>query len=224
MLAREMARRGHHTVVAGTERYLCDPEVASTAESRYESLPDFSAEEGMDLLRSIRKRPDRRFIETMIEAEMELIRKLRPDLVVVDFRPTMNVSARACGVPMASLLLGHWMPEYATRPGWVPRSYAAGALGVRLLGERLTSWLANPIFRAVIRYKTIPFRAAARARGQTAPPLLWDLIQGDVNLLTDVAALCPVRPPAGCHRVGPIVWEPSTGIPAWAGELDRGGG
>jgi UDP:flavonoid glycosyltransferase YjiC (YdhE family) len=221
VVAREMARRGHHTVLAGTGRYLRDPEVASTAESRYTSLPDFSAEEGMELLRSIRRRPDRRFVEAMIEAEIELIRMLRPDLVVVDFRPTMNVSARACGVPTASLLLGHWMPEYAAKPGWVPRSYATAALAERLIGKRWTSSLADPIFRAVIRYKTHPFRAAARARGQVAPRLLWELIQGDLNLLTDVEALCPIPLPAGCHRVGPIVWEPSMRIPAWAAELDR---
>jgi UDP:flavonoid glycosyltransferase YjiC (YdhE family) len=221
VVAREMARRGHHTVLAGAARYLCDPEVSSTAESRYTSLPDFSAEEGMELLRSIRRRPDRRLVEAMIEAEIELLGSLRPDLVVVDFRPTMNLSTRACGVPTASLLLGHWLPEYATKPGWVPRSYAAAALAERFLGERTTSALADPIFRAVIRYKTGPFRAAARARGQVAPQLLWDLIQGDLNLLTDVEALCPVRLPAGCHRVGPIVWEPSTSLPAWVGKLDR---
>jgi MGT family glycosyltransferase len=221
MVAREMARRGHHTVLAGTERYLCDPEVASTAESRYVSLPDFSAEEGMELLRSIWRRPNRRFIEVMIEAEIELIRRLRPDLVVVDFRPTINVSARACGVPIASLLLGHWMPEYASKPGWVPRSYGIAALAERLLGERWTSSLANPIFRGVIRYKTAPFRAAARARGQDAPRLLWELIQGDVNLLTDVEAVSRVRLPVGFHRVGPIVWEPSKRVPVWVEELDR---
>jgi UDP:flavonoid glycosyltransferase YjiC (YdhE family) len=221
MVAREMARRGHRTVLAGTERYLCDPEVASTAELGYASLPDFSAEEGMELLRSIWRRPNRRFIEVMIEAEIELIRRLQPDLVVVDFRPTMNVSAQACGVPIASLLLDHWMPEYATRPGWVPRTYALGALAVRLLGKQLTGSLADPIFRGVIRYKTAPFRAAARACGQAAPRLLWELIQGDLNLLTDVEALSRVRLPEGFHRVGPIVWEPSKPVPAWVGELDR---
>jgi UDP:flavonoid glycosyltransferase YjiC (YdhE family) len=157
----------------------------------------------------------------MLEAEIELIRRLRPDLVVVDFRPTMNVSARVCGVATASLLLGHWMPEYATKPGWVPRSYAIAAVAERLLGERWTSLLANPIFSGVIRYKTSPFRAAARARGQVAPRLLWELIQGDLNLLTDVEALSPVHLPEGCHRVGPILWEPSMPAPAWVEELDR---
>jgi MGT family glycosyltransferase len=53
------------------------------------------------------------------------------------------------------------------------------------------------------------------------PRLLWELIQGDVNLLTDVEALSPIPLAAGCHRVGPIVWEPSMRIPAWAAELDR---
>lgn len=220
VVARELARRGHRVVVAGSPRYLRDPAIAADLESR--PLPDLSPEAGMLLLRSVLSRPDRGAIEGMIEAEIAVIRDLRPDLVVADFRPTLRVSAAACGVPLASLLLSHWLPEYANDPEWVPRTYALARSLRRLLGERLAQKIAPGVFRRVIRRKSAPLRAAARARGQNAPPLLWDLLQGDLNLLTDVDALSPLPLPPGFHRVGPIVWEPEAAAPEWLARLDRG--
>jgi MGT family glycosyltransferase len=219
VLARELARRGHRVVVAGTPRYLRDPAVAADLE--YEPLPDLSPEAGMELLRSILHRPDRAAIEAMIEAETGLLRRLRPDLVVADFRPTLRVSTATCGVPLASLLLGYWLPEYASAPDFVPRTYPAVTLASRLVGERIARRLAPPAFRFVIRRKGRGLRAAARARGQRLPPLLWDFLQGDLNLVTDADELSPLPAPAGFHRVGPLVWEPDAAAPGWLARLDR---
>jgi UDP:flavonoid glycosyltransferase YjiC (YdhE family) len=206
-------------VVAGSPRYLRDPAVAADLE--YEPLPDLSPEAGMELLRSIRSRPERGAIEAMLEAEIALIRRLRPHLVVADFRPTLRVSTAECGVPLASLLLGYWLPEYANSPDFVPRTYPVVAAARRLVGERIARRLAPPIFRRVIRRKSAPLRAAAHARGQDAPPLLWDLLQGDLNLVTDAEELSPRPLPARFHRVGPIVWEPEQAAPDWLARLDR---
>jgi MGT family glycosyltransferase len=219
VLARELARRGHRVVVAGSPRYLRDPAVAADLE--FEPLPDLSPEAGMELLRSILSRPDRGAIEAMIEAEIALLRRLRPDLVVADFRPTLRVSSAACGVPLASLLLGYWLPEYASAPDFVPRTYPAVAHASRLVGERIARRLAPSAFRFVIRRKGRPLRAAARARGQHLPPLLWDFLQGDLNLVTDADELSPLPAPPGFHRVGPIVWEPEADAPGWLAQLDR---
>ncbi|MEN8182980.1 MAG: nucleotide disphospho-sugar-binding domain-containing protein [Myxococcota bacterium] len=221
VLAREMSRRGHRSVLAGTERYLRDPVVEATAESEIALLPDFDPTTAMELLRSIHRVPDRRLVESLIEAELGLLETLRPDLVVADFRPTLAISARLCGIPIASLLLSHWLPHYAENPEWIPRTYAAGALGRRLLGERIGRRVAAPVFRAIIRHKSTPFRAAARARGLPAPPLLWDYLQGDLNLLTDVEALAVGELPPHTRRVGPILWEPDSPLPEWWSRLER---
>jgi len=219
VLARELARRGHRVVVAGSPRYLRDPAVAADLE--FEPLPDLSPEAGMELLRSILNRPDRGAIEAMIEAEISVLRRLRPDLVVADFRPTLRVSTAVCGVPLASLLLGYWLPEYANAPDFVPRTYPVVVHASRLVGERVARRLAPPAFRFVIRRKSAPLRAAARARGQHLPPLLWDFLQGDLNLVTDADELSPLPVPPGFHRVGPIVWEPEAAAPGWLAQLDR---
>jgi MGT family glycosyltransferase len=220
VLGRELARRGHRVCLAGSPRYLRDPALRA-AEFELFPLPDFAADDGMELLRSVLARPDRALLERMLDAEVALFERLRPDLVVADFRPTIGISARECGVPVASLLLSHWTPRYAADPEWVPRSYPAFAALSRTLGARLARRVAARAFRLAIRYKSAPIRAAARARGRTAPALLWEQLEGDLNLLTDPESLCPGPLPADTHRVGPLVWEPDAELPEALAELPR---
>jgi UDP:flavonoid glycosyltransferase YjiC (YdhE family) len=222
VVARELSLRGHRILMLGSPRYLTDPAIAATAEFTFHPSPDFSADEGMALLRSVLTVPERRLVERMIVAEVDALRRLRPDLVVSDFRPTMRISARECGAPLASLLLSHWTPQYAHRPEWIPRSYPIFTWSQRLLGDRVARSVAPPAFRFAIRYKTGPLRRAARSWGQAAPALLWDHLQGDLNLLTDPQVLCPVELPASFQRVGPILWEPEAPLPARLANLDRG--
>ena len=210
-LAHELAKRGHRTILAGVPRYLRDPAVADES-SRFVALPDFDPDKGMDLLRSITRVPDQSLVDALVDAEIEALREVRPDVVVTDFRPTMTISARSCGLPLVALLLSHWMPGYAADPEWIPRTYAPGLLARKLLGERIGRRISSPIFRQIIRRKTGPFRAAARARGQAAPPMLWDYLQGDLNLLSD-AGLSDFPLPEATHRVGPILWAPNVALP-----------
>ncbi len=219
-LAHELAARGHRIFLAGSPRYLGDPAVAVEG-ARYLPLPDFDPDTGMDLLRSILSTPDRSLLETLIDAEIETLRRLRPDAVVADFRPTLSISARACGIPLVGLLLSHWTPGYADDPEWVPRTYAVGTLARATLGERLGRRITSPIFRQVIRHKTGPFRAAARARGLEAPPTLWDYLQGDLSLVTD-AGLADSPLPDTARRVGPILWGPKVELPGALLEIEEG--
>jgi len=219
-LAHELAQRGHRTILAGVPRYLRDPAVAEES-SRFVMLPDFDPDTGMDLLRSITQVPDQSLVDALVDAEIEILQETRPDVVVTDFRPTMTLSARSRGIPLVALLLSHWMPGYAADPEWIPRTYALGVLARKLLGERIGRRVTSPIFRQVIRHKTRPFRAAARARGQAAPAMLWEYLQGDLNLLSD-PALHELPLPEATHRVGPILWAPNVPLPRALLEVEEG--
>ncbi len=221
VLARELARRGHRVHMGGLPRYLRDPALSAGADFEWSELPDFPADEAMALLRDLRARPDRARLDRMVDAEIALLRRVRPDLVVADFRPTIGISARACGIPVASLLLSHWTPRYAERLEWVPRNYAAFEALERAFGARLALRVAAPAFRLAIRYKSAPIRAAARARGQELPASLWEQLRGDLNLLTDPESLCPGTLPANWFRVGPLVWEPDVELPEAIAALPR---
>ncbi len=43
-------------------------------------------------------------------SERELLNRLKPDLVVSDFRLTLDISTALCGIPLLSLANGYWNP------------------------------------------------------------------------------------------------------------------
>jgi len=220
-LARELRRRGHRVAFIGSPRYLRDPDIAAGEEFEFHPAPDFGADEAMEILRTIHKVPSRRLIDRMIAAELDVLERVRPDLIVSDFRPTIFIAGRARGIPLASMLLSHWMQPYSSSPPRAIRSHAITELAARLLGDDLAGRLTPPIWRAVLRYKSRPFRAAERAHGQVPRRLVFDTMDGDLNLLTDSEAWSPTRPlPPHFHRVGPIAWEPDLPLPPALADLD----
>lgn len=72
ILAREWQRRGHRIVFAGLPRYLADPGVVSPGEFEFYEFPDFEFDKGLEILRTVRKRPLDRAIKANIAAELRL--------------------------------------------------------------------------------------------------------------------------------------------------------
>jgi MGT family glycosyltransferase len=113
------------------------------------------------------------------------------------------------------------MQRLSSAPPRVLRTYALSDAVRAVLGDRLTARVTPALVRAVIRRKMGPLGAAARARGQRGQRLIWDLLEGDLNLLTDTEGWSPTRHlPASFHRVGPIVWEPDLPVPDSLADLD----
>ncbi len=214
MIARELNRRGHRVLLAGAARFLRewalqDPRLG------YIELPDIPAGEGLRILRSLWKRPDERWLQAHVRAELELLDRVRPDLVVVDFRLTMFISARARRIPIVSLLGGRWLYPYAAKPYRAFRT--APAFWVRrLLGERISDVVIPWGFRWLLRYKIRPYRRLLAYYGLEPKRDLWELFLGDLNLVLDSELLAPTRPlPENFVRVGPVHWEPSSPEPEW---------
>jgi len=217
MIARELGRRGHSVLLAGAARFLRewtrqDPRVG------YVELPDVPAGDGLRILRSLWRRPDERWLHEHVRAELELLDRVRPDLVVVDFRLTMFVSAKVRGIPIVSLVGGRWLYPYAAAPYRAFRT-APAFWARRLLGERLGEAVIPWGFRQLLRYKVRPYRRLLARHGLEPKRDLWELLLGDLTLILDSELLAPTHPlPENVVRVGPIYWEPSLPEPAWLAE------
>jgi len=216
MVARELGRRGHQVILAGAPRLLRDPALEDP-QLEYAELPDVPPGEGLQILRSLWKRPDLRWLEAHVRAELELLDRMRPDIVVVDFRLTMFLSARVRRVPVVSLLGGRWRYPYAAKPYRAFRT--APAFWVRrLLGKRMGDFVIPRSFRWLLRYKIRPYWHLFARYGVEPGRDLWDLFLGDLNLILDSELLAPMRPlPENFVRVGPIHWEPALSEPEWLG-------
>lgn len=219
LLAGELAQRGHEIILAGSPRYLRDPQVA--AESfLYRPLPDFEASEGLTLLRNLHRRPRRRILQEHIRAELALIDQTAPDAVIIDFRLTMYLSAMLRGIPRISLLGGRWLPPRTAYPYRAFRTYPHYRLVKRLVGRDGAERLVPQLLKAVLWYKVAPYRGLMKQLGLPVKAHLWELLEGELNLILDSERLAPLNElPANFVRVGPLYWSPSGPLPEWFEEV-----
>jgi UDP:flavonoid glycosyltransferase YjiC (YdhE family) len=174
------------------------------------------------VLRTIGKRVSDQSIEQNIAAELQLLDDVKPLAAVVDFRPTMYISARVRRVPLIALVGGCWLYQYAATPYRAFRTYPHYPLVRRLLGVRGADACLPALQRLAMRYKTQPFARACRRHGIAPKHTPWELLVGDYNLILDSDLLSPTKDlPAHVKKVGPIFWSPTLPLPAWVATLDR---
>ncbi len=156
-------------------------------------------------------------LEAYLREDLALLERLRPDLVVGDFRLSLCVSAPLAGVPCATLANLYWSPR-ARRPFPVPELPLTRALGPSLGG-----WLFRLARPAAFALHAAPLERLRRRHGL---PRLGGLLEaytwGDHTLYADwpgLLAHAPLGPTERC--LGPVQWAPSVPLPpGWEAWLE----
>lgn len=155
-------------------------------------LPDIqeSDDSGLPTIEWFR---DLRRIRSCVEAEIDLLRRFRPDRVLGVFRFTLKASARAAGVPYDSLICGCMLPGSEDvlgfdrgEPDWgLQRTFLDGFY-------RYTAAKASDVFERYALESVTDIRS---------------LLRGDRTFLWDFPEFfaLPVQP-AAVH-IGPITWN-----------------
>lgn len=151
-------------------------------------------------------------LERYVAEDLALIDRVRPDLVVGDFRLSLAVSAPLRRVPYASVVNAYWSP-YADLHYPVPDLPMTRWLGLPL-AQRLFD-LARPLAFAL---HARPLNRVRRRHGLTT--LGHDLRTcyswADHTLYADAPEVVPTRPLPGNHRyLGPVLWSTETPLPEW---------
>jgi len=155
-----------------------------------------------------------RYIQQVVDADMALLQRLQPRLVVIDWRPSMRLAAAILGIPVVAIANVHVTRAYR---GW----RAAPALHplVRRVGQRVGDMLMpllEPVFQ---RAWARPYQRIAQAQGIRGWPDLRDYIAGDVTLYPDLPSLAPARAGSGTF-IGPLISSPVAGeVPALRGPI-----
>jgi UDP:flavonoid glycosyltransferase YjiC (YdhE family) len=141
-----------------------------------------------------------------VEQDLQLLERVRPDVVVGDFRLSLAVSAAVAKVPYLNLSNAYWSP-YARQHFPVPELPVARLLGVRL--GQLAFTLARPLAFAL---HARPLNTVRREHG--LPALGHDLRHsytwGDHTLYADIPELFTTQAlPPNHHFLGPILWSPT---------------
>jgi len=147
-----------------------------------------------------------------VDADLTLIDREKPDIVIGDFRLSLSVSARLRSIPYISICDAYWSPE-------LPLSPPLPVLGfTRFAPIALTEFLFRRIAPLAFRLHALPLERLRAKFG--LPSLGYDLrccyTDADLRLFANFPALFPdVSPHSGADFIGPITWSPD-----FDGELD----
>ncbi len=222
LVACALRQMGIEAAFAGAGRYAGLP--AEEGFAVYD-LPEMSAAELVKQSRRGRRWPfhSARQLRPFVLAEVDLLRRLKPRLVVFDHRYTAGMSAEIGGLPRVSITNIWWTPWDATGMGLAethPLFAAAPRLRFirRLWGaHRLGNHMASVMFSRWIR----PYNTVRAEYGLPPQESILDLFNGEAVILPDVSELAPARSmPAHAHYVGPLVWEPAGELPAEVAEME----
>jgi MGT family glycosyltransferase len=156
-------------------------------------------------------------VHCMINSDIEILRKHRPDIVIGDRRWSLRAAAHECGIPFVSVVNGAWTRYF---------SHPIEALDDHVLTAALGRNRATRVFPVFKRYMlalwAFPFRMWKRAGGHSVEMgTLWDMFEGDLTLLADVPEFCPTTGlPDSVRYVGPIMWNAPMPDPPWLEKLD----
>lgn len=170
----------------------------------YEIYPIFTIDpiEALAKTRLFGSAFNRLTVEKYIDAEVELIEKILPDVIIGDFRLTLSISCKLKRVPYVALLNAYWTNYYA-----IPFTAPESLFITRLLGKKVVTAGKEFLLRLYAR----PFNKISKIKGCSTCKNIFDVMTSpDLNLLVDMPEYAPCRNlPPHFKYIGPIFWEKS---------------
>jgi UDP:flavonoid glycosyltransferase YjiC (YdhE family) len=158
-----------------------------------------------------------KLLRQYVDAEIQLLHTVKPNIIVGDARFSLAVSAPVCRVPYAALINAYWSPFAVHDSFPLPDHFM-----VRLLGEKIAAHYfpkALPVFfsRFVQPLNRVRREFGLPAIGSLPEMLTW----GNFTLYPDPAELVPLKNQPVKHIfLGPVLWSPAMELPSWWNEID----
>jgi UDP:flavonoid glycosyltransferase YjiC (YdhE family) len=148
---------------------------------------------------------------TRVRNELALYEQIKPEAVVIGFTMSTLISTRAAGIPLVYVMpFAFTKPFFAADPDW------GDVLDYPLLRSLPSQWLNKAINGWAVKTKAwVPsMQKAAKHFGAAPFERLLDLMEGDLNLVTDIPELTGVPTlPENWEYVGPIFAKLDTEMP-----------
>jgi len=161
---------------------------------------------------------DYRTLTRYVRDDLEIIRDIRPDVVVGDFRLSLSVSARVAGVPSVMISNIYYYPHAA-------QTFPMPELALnRFWGLAVGSAIYHLMRPLAFAVHTIPLN---RVRHDYKLPLLGPSLRrtftdSDRVVYADVPGLGFPEPLRANHSyIGPVLWSPDVALPSWWRDVPR---
>ncbi|OUS15991.1 glycosyl transferase family 1 [Gammaproteobacteria bacterium 50_400_T64] len=212
-LARSLDPTQYRIVVASDPRYLS---LEQPFPFDFEPLWTIPGEQFARALAKGQVVYDTKTLARYIEDDLQVLAKIKPDLVVGDFRLSLAVSAPCAGVPYAAVVNAYWSPFANT-------AYPVPDLPfTKILGLTLGQQLFNAVRPLAFALHARPLNTLRRRHGLT--PIGNDLRKvytwADHTLYADTPELVPcTKLTPNHHYLGPVLWSTKTDLPPWWDQL-----
>lgn len=204
VVARSLLADGARVTIATAERYRAWVEQEGATFVPIRCLAQSEFEQRLMAGRPVFQTQE---LVAAVDEDLALIRHLRPDTVIGDFRLSLGISTRLAGCRYLNLSNAYWSPA-ANLPPRLPDIPLR-----RLCGESLGQGLFSAVWPVASWWHARPFRACARRFGVPVDPggLRAAYTGSDCTLYCDLARLygLPERGPRHLF-LGPLDWAPST--------------
>ena len=213
-IAKLLSQTGHDIVFAGEGKYMELP--------RENGFPTFSILT-FDPIHSLAISRNGRvnyynydFTKVCVEEELKLFEKIKPDLVLADWRHSIGTACELAGIPLAVIMNAAWTNYYLVRVN-APEHLKI----TQILGKQITTWFIPWIKSFILSFDIRPINKYRRHKRLRTLKNLWEVISGDLNLLVDIPEYGPTKDlPSNYSYIGPIMWEPEVQVPDWLDSLD----
>jgi UDP:flavonoid glycosyltransferase YjiC (YdhE family) len=158
-----------------------------------------------------------KLLRRYVDAEIQLIQSVKPEIIIGDARFSLAVSAPVCNVPYAPVINAYWSP-FAVRDSFPMPDHPI----VRLLSEKIATRYFPKALPAVFDRFAQPLN---RIRQQFELPPVGSLLEmltwGNYTLYPDPIELIPLKNKPDTHIfLGPILWSPDIEPPVWWNDID----
>jgi UDP:flavonoid glycosyltransferase YjiC (YdhE family) len=211
-----LAHPARSGVLAAALSQLPEVEVFFACDDRYDfclpttgmthlPLNSISTAEFLDALATGRTVYREQQLLSYIEQDMALIARVKPDLIVGDFRVSLAVSAPKSGVPLLNLTNAHWSDYSLTQHCPVPELPITQRFGVKL-----AQWLFDRVRPLVFHWQARPLNRLRKKFGMsTLRGLRGVYTFGNFVAYLDLPSLEPMASLPPTHRfIGPVWWSP----------------
>jgi MGT family glycosyltransferase len=208
---------GHRVVFCGTGPYMHIPRDAG-----FEIVPVYTVDR--DITMKLAERAGlcslswwRSECDKSVRSDLEVIDKVKPDLVVGDMHWSLCTSARVAQIPYAAITNAAWTRWYTE--GVEPPS---GHITTRILGDRVSRAIFPRLKDLITKFYALGYTELRKRYHLPPVHSIYDLIEGDMTILADIQEFMPVvrGTPRSFRYVGPILWYADMKPPAWLKDLD----
>jgi UDP:flavonoid glycosyltransferase YjiC (YdhE family) len=215
LVAKELRERGHKIVFAGES-----PKIKFIQQEGFEVMPFYEPDPEM-LYGNIRKGKLRFVndteIETMIEADLDLYKKTKPDVVLTDGRFTAPISTHIAGLKHVAIVNVSstayralpYIPFFEWIPPWLIRKNTK-------IWKTLDEINLN-IEMLVFDHVMSIFKKLSSKYGMQKMITATNCLTGkDITLLADIPEYFPTKNlPEDFHYIGPLTWKSNIPPPLW---------